>query len=129
MTYIVDAHTDGMLDRWSNRETAAAAGTAKTLYSGTVALTTNSVAGGYELRDPSRGSMRTIDGSNTRTSGQIYKDSDNAWGNGAVSDKATAATDAQYGAAVTWDYYKSVHGRNGIAGNGKGSYSRVHYGM
>jgi len=129
MTYIVDAHTAGILDRWSNRETAAATGTGRTLYSGDVALTTNSVAGGYELRDPSRGSMRTIDGSNSRTSGQTYTDSDNAWGNHATSDKATAAADAQYGAAVTWDYYKGVHGRNGIAGNGKGSYSRVHYGM
>lgn len=128
MTYIVDAHAAGIIDRWSNRETAAATGTARTLYSGDVVLTTNSVAGGYELRDPSRGLMRTIDGSNSRTSGQVYKDADNVWGNYAASDKATAAADAQYGAAVTWDYYKSVHGRNGIAGNGAGSYSRVHYG-
>lgn len=128
MTYIVDAHTAGILDRWSNRETATAAGTARTLYSGDVALATNSVAGGYELQDPSRGLMRTIDGSNSRTSGQVYKDSDNAWGNYTNSDKATAAADAQYGAAVTWDYYRDVLGRNGIANNGKGSYSRVHYG-
>lgn len=128
MTYIVDAHAARILDRWSNRETATAQGTARTLYSGDVVLTTNSVAGGYELRDPSRGQMRTIDGSNSRTSGQIYKDSDNVWGNYGAADKATAAADAQYGAAVTWDYYKSVHGRNGIAGDGKGSYSRVHYG-
>ena len=129
MTYIVDAHTAGILDRWSNRETATANGTAKTLYSGDVAVTTNSVVGGYELRDPSRGLMRTIDGSNSRTSGQVYKDSDNLWGNYAVSDKATAAADAHYGAATTWDYYKSVHGRNGIANDGRGSYSRVHYGF
>jgi Zn-dependent metalloprotease len=128
-TYIVDAHTAGIIDRWSNRETATANGAAKTLYSGDVALTTNSVVGGYELRDPSRGMMRTIDGSNSRTSGQVYKDSDNLWGNYTAADKATAAADAQYGAAVTWDYYKNVHGRNGIANNGKGSYSRVHYGF
>jgi Zn-dependent metalloprotease len=127
-TYIVDAHTAGILDRWSNRETAAASGKGKTLYSGDVVLTTNSTSGGYELRDPSSGSMRTIDGSNSRTSGQTYTDSDDTWGNYATSDKATAAADAQYGAAVTWDYYKNALGRNGIAGNGKGSYSRVHYG-
>jgi Zn-dependent metalloprotease len=35
--------------------------------------------------------------------------------------------DAQYGTAVTWDYYKNVHGRTGIAGNGTGAYNRVHY--
>ena len=27
MTYIIDAHSAGLLDRWSNRETAAVAGT------------------------------------------------------------------------------------------------------
>jgi Zn-dependent metalloprotease len=128
MTYIVDARTGRFLDRWSNRQTAAVTGKARTLYSGEVALTTNSITGGYEMRDPSRGMARTIDGSNRRTSGQIYKDSDNIWGNYTNSDRATAAADAQYGASVTWDYYKSVHGRIGIANNGKGSYSRVHYG-
>ena len=80
------------------------------------------------MRDPSRGGMRTIDGSNSRTSGQVYKDADNVWGNFSTSDPATVVGDAQYGAAATWDYYKTVHGRLGIAGNGKGSYSRVHYG-
>ena len=129
MTYIVDAHKGRVLERWSNRHTAAVTGTAKTLYSGDVAITTNSVTGGYELRDPSRGRTYTIDGSNSRTSGRVYKDSDNIWGNYANADKATAAADAHYGAAATWDYFKNVHGRSGIAGNGKGAYSRVHYGF
>jgi Zn-dependent metalloprotease len=30
---------------------------------------------------------------------------------------------------VTWDYYKNVHGRLGIAGNGVAGKSRVHYGL
>jgi Zn-dependent metalloprotease len=128
MTYIVDAHDRTILDRWSNRQTATANGRAKTLYSGEVTITTNSIVGGYELRDPSRGGMRTIDASNSRTSGQVYKDTDNLWGNHANADAATAAADAQYGAAVTWDYFKLAHGRLGIGGNGKGAYSRVHYG-
>ena len=128
MTYLVDAHAGRVLDRWSNRETAAAAGTARTLYSGDVALVTNSIFGGFEMRDPSRGSTRTIDASNSRTSGQLYKDADNAWGNYTVADPATAAADAQYGTRVTWDYYKARHGRNGIANDGKGAYNRVHYG-
>ena len=36
--------------------------------------------------------------------------------------------DAQYGTNETWDYYKLVHGRNGIFGTGQGSFNRVHYG-
>ncbi|GAB3371852.1 M4 family metallopeptidase [Lysobacter rhizosphaerae] len=129
MTYIVDAHGGRVLDRWSNRETAVANGTARTLYSGAVPMTTNSIFGGYEMRDPTRGGTRTIDASNSRTSGQVYKDADNVWGNHAVSDVATAATDAQYGSNVTWDYYKNTHGRNGIGNDGKGAYNRVHYGF
>jgi Zn-dependent metalloprotease len=129
MTYLVDAHAGRVLDHWSNRETAAATGTARTLYSGDVALVTNSIFGGFEMRDPSRGGTRTIDASNSRTSGQLYKDADNAWGNYTVADPATAAADAQYGTRVTWDYYKARHGRNGIANDGKGAYNRVHYGF
>lgn len=129
MTYMVDAQNGRILERWSNRHTAAATGKARTLYSGDVALTTNSITGGYEMRDLTRGGGYTIDASNSRTSGQVYKDSDNVWGNYTVSDKATAAADAQYGVSVTWDYFKNVHGRSGIANDGKGAYSRVHYGF
>jgi Zn-dependent metalloprotease len=129
ITYLVDAHDGRLLEHWSNRPNAAAAATARTLYSGEVALTTNSLATGFELRDPTRGGGATIDASNSRTSGQVYKDADNAWGNFAVTDAATAAADAQYGAMVTWDYFKNVHGRNGIAGNGLAARSRVHYGF
>ena len=129
MTYIVDAHTGRILERWSNNHTATANGTAKTLYSGDVPFTTNSILGGFEMRDPTRGNARTIDASNARTSGQVFKDTDNVWGNNAMSDRASVATDAQYGHAVTWDYYRTVHNRLGIANDGKAAYNRVHYGF
>ncbi|MUV12927.1 M4 family metallopeptidase [Noviluteimonas gilva] len=127
-TYFVDAKTGKVVDRWSNLETAAATGKGRTLYSGEVPLGTNSLASGFELRDPARGNSRTLDGSNSRTSGQVYKDADNTWGNNASTDVASAAADAQYGAAVTWDYYLSRHARNGIANDGRGAYNRVHFG-
>jgi Zn-dependent metalloprotease len=129
MTYIVGAHDGRLLDRWSNRQDLAANGTAKTLYSGQVAFATNSTATGFEMRDPTRGGAYTIDASNSRTSGQVYTDADNAWGNYATTDKATTAADAHYGAAVTWDYFKNIHGRLGIGNDGRGAYSRVHYGF
>ncbi|HMB55663.1 MAG TPA: M4 family metallopeptidase [Arenimonas sp.] len=129
MTYIIDAKTGRVLDRWTNVFTASAAGTGRTLYSGNVALTTNSVSGGYELRDPSRGNNYTTNLKNkTAGAGTIFTDADNTWGNNAVSDTASAAADAQYGVSKTWDYYKNVLGRNGIANNGAGSYNKVHYG-
>jgi Zn-dependent metalloprotease len=130
ITYIVDARDGRVLEQWSRRPTAASAGTARTLYSGQVAITTNSLAtGGYELRDPFRGGATTLDASNSRTSGQVYTDADNLWGDHTATDKATAAVDAQYGAMVTWDYFRTAHGRTGIRGDGVAARSRVHYGL
>ncbi|MFC5571011.1 M4 family metallopeptidase [Lysobacter yangpyeongensis] len=130
MTYIVAANARAarILDRWSNLETAAATGSARTLYSGTVSIGTNTVTGGYELRDVLRGKSYTIDASNSRTSGRIYKDTDNTWGDGTNADPLTVAAEAHYGTAVTWDYYLNIHGRHGIANDGRGAYNRVHYG-
>jgi Zn-dependent metalloprotease len=128
-TLLVAAQDGRLLDRWSNRESAAASGSGKTLYSGNVGLDTNKIArGGYELRDPTRGGGYTVNAATGRTSGQIFKDADNNWGNNAASDTASAAADAHFGVAATWDYYKQVHGRSGIANDGKGASSRVHYG-
>jgi Zn-dependent metalloprotease len=124
---VVDANTGGLLDQWDDIHTAAANGTGKTLYSGNITLTTNSITGGYELRDPSRGGTYTINMNGRKSGGSVMTDTDNVWGNNATSDAASAAADAQYGTAVTWDYYKNVHGRNGIANDGKGAYNRVHY--
>lgn len=124
---IIDADNGQQLDAWDDIHTAAVNGTGKTLHSGNVTLTTNSISGGYELRDPSRGGNYTINMANRTSGGSIAKDADNIWGNNATSDANTAAADAQYGTAVTWDYYKNVHARNGIANNGQGAYNRVHY--
>jgi Zn-dependent metalloprotease len=124
---IVDATNGRQLDAWDDIHTAAAAGTGKTLYSGNVALTTNSLTSGYEMRDPSRGNTYTINMGGRKSGGSILTDADNTWGNNATSDAASAGADAQYGTAVTWDYYKNVHGRTGIANDGKGAYNRVHY--
>lgn len=64
----------------------------------------------------------------TSGNGSIFKDADNTWGNNLLGDLATIGVDAQYGTAVTWDYFKNVHGRSGIANNNAGAYNRVHYG-
>ena len=77
------------------------------------------------MRDPSRGNGYTINGATGVGSGQIYKDADNSWGNNTASDAASGAADAHFGVASTWDYYKQVHGRSGIANDGKGASSRV----
>ncbi len=129
MTYIVSARDGKVLDSWSNRETAGAAGTGKTLYSGNITVNTNSITGGFEMRDTTRGNSTTINAHTGKTSGLVFTDADNTWGNNANSDPASGAADANFGGGKTWDYYKNVHGRNGIANNGVGAQSRVHFGV
>ncbi|MDH6551454.1 Zn-dependent metalloprotease [Streptomyces sp. SAI-208] len=136
-TVLTDARTGAQIDAWDSIEQAA--GDGKSLYSGTVSLETTQSGSAYQLKDATRGNTYTGDAANktdlcflticfSRAPATLFTDADNHWGTGATSDRATAAVDAQYGTDVTWDYYKNVHGRNGIGGDGKGSYNRVHYG-
>ncbi len=126
----VDAGNGGVLRSWDNVKTAAAAGTGRGFFNGSVALTTNQLAAAsYELRDPSRGGQYTVNMNGKQGgNGAIFTDADNAWGDGTLANAQTVGVDAQYGTAMTWDYYLTVHGRNGIANNGAGAYNRVHYG-
>jgi zinc metalloprotease ZmpA len=81
------------------------------------------------MRDVTRGNgFHTVNMNGATSGGSIFKDSDNIWGSGTTSDAASAGVDAHYGQKVTYDYYKNVHGRNGIDGAGRTGYSRVHYG-
>ncbi|MDQ8702000.1 M4 family metallopeptidase [Streptomyces sp. LHD-70] len=104
-------------------------GTGNTQYSGQVTLGTAQSGSNYTLSDTARGNHRTYN-LNRGTSGQgtLFSGADDVWGNGSPSNLETAGADAHYGAALTWDYYKNVHGRSGIRGDGVGAYSRVHYG-
>ena len=134
----VDARSGTLLRTEQQIQTADGSG--QSLYSGTVPLTTTLSSGTYQLKDPTRGSTYTTDMNNQTDSmfcqlfgtrcatGTLFTDADNLWGNGTNADRQSAGADAQYGTNVTWDYYKSVHGRNGIFGDGSGSYNRVHYG-
>jgi Zn-dependent metalloprotease len=101
-------------------------GTGNSMYSGTVSIATS---GTYQLSDPSRGGNNTTDlNGATLGTGTLFTDADNTWGNGTTSSRQTAGVDAHWGAQLTWDYYKNVHGRNGIFNNGQGARSRAHYG-
>ncbi|MFF5980247.1 M4 family metallopeptidase [Streptomyces olindensis] len=122
---ITDATSGAKLYAWEAIET----GTGNTVYSGTVDLTTTQSGSTYNLTDGARGNHRTYNlNRGTSGTGTLFSGSDDVWGNGSPSNLESAAADAHYGAALTWDYYKNVHGRSGIRGDGVGAYSRVHYG-
>ncbi|SDY43107.1 Zn-dependent metalloprotease [Lysobacter sp. yr284] len=129
LSYFIDASNGALLHEEDHVHAAAANGTGKTLTLGNVGIVTNSVSGGFEMTDPNRGNGQTLDaGNRSVASGTLFKDADNVWGNNTTSDRASAAADAHYGVAATWDYYKNVHGRNGIFNDGRGVKSYVHYG-
>ncbi|MGX1506182.1 UNVERIFIED_CONTAM: Zn-dependent metalloprotease [Streptomyces graminofaciens] len=119
---VTDAATGEKLFEWQ----AVHNGTGNTQYSGQVTLGT---APSYTLTDTNRGNHKTYNlNRGTSGTGTLFSGPDDIWGNGSPSNLETAGADAHYGAALTWDYYKNVHGRSGIRGDGVGAYSRVHYG-
>ncbi|MFI9470347.1 M4 family metallopeptidase [Streptomyces sp. NPDC052492] len=122
---VTDATTGEKLFEWQ----AVQNGTGHTVYSGTVDLTTAQSGSTYNLTDGARGGHKTYNlNRGSSGTGTLFSGPDDVWGNGSPSNAESAAADAHYGAALTWDYYKNVHGRSGIRGDGVGAYSRVHYG-
>jgi Zn-dependent metalloprotease len=135
----VDAQTGEKVFEYNNLQTA----TGSSLYSGSVAIDTSVSGTTYYMEDTIRkmGTFNMNNTGSTLTGGggtqSRYTDTDNIWNSSAQQ----AGVDAHYGAAATYDYYKNIHGRNGIDGNsGPGSTtaaansaialvpSRVHFG-
>jgi len=131
---ITDAVTGEVLA--TSDEIKTVDGTGNGLYVGTVTISTATSGSQYTLTDVAHGNGYTCDmnntgNNNTGTGGtcSTMNDADNVWGNGSNSNDQSAAVDAHYGAAVTFDYFKNTFGRNGIFGNGAGVPSRVHFGQ
>ncbi len=143
MDYLVSAANGAILKKWSTLETAGtpAVGTGNSQYNGTVSIgTTQLSASSFTMQDSLRGNTQVTDLANGTSGGTLYSDTDNTWGDGNnYYDSApaaggtsgvtgqTAAVDAKYGFDMTWDYYKNVHGRNGIDGLGTATALRMHY--
>jgi Zn-dependent metalloprotease/Zn-dependent M28 family amino/carboxypeptidase len=107
----VDALTGRDAGSWDE----VAHGTGRGHYAGTVQIGTTGSGGAFEMRDPSRGNMRTL---NDRT-GQVFTDADDSWGNGVGNDPVSGAVDTQYAGAAMWDMLKAKFNRNGIDGQGR----------
>ena len=137
LTTYVDARSGAVLRREEGIHTAEGEG--RSLYSGTVPLSVQQSGSSFTLTDVAHGNGRTTDAQNREdnvlcqllrscSTGVAFTSSDNVFGNGSTSSRESAAVDAHFGAATTFDYFKNEHGRNGIFGDGRGVPSRVHYG-
>jgi Zn-dependent metalloprotease len=129
-TFYVDAHTGDLIWEEHKCHTGSANGQAQTKYHGLRNIITDSVsATKYVLRDDTRGGgIETYNAQNgTRTSQAIdFEDTDNFWDNAnpAIDE---AATDAHWGAEVTYDYFLQEHNRNSYDDNGSKIISYVHW--
>ncbi|WP_348650553.1 M4 family metallopeptidase [Catellatospora sp. KI3] len=123
---VTDAVSGAHIGQFDEIETVA--GTGASLYSGSVTVDTALSGSTYVLVDQARGNARTCDMNNGTSTCANFTDADNKWGTGTTASRQSAAVDAHFGAARTFDYFKNVHARNGVFGNGMGVPSRVHYG-
>lgn len=126
----VDATNGNILSENSIIKNIDAVGTASTAYSGTQTITTDDTGSSFRLQETGRGNgIRTFDlNESTSYGGAVdFTDTDNNWNN-VNAELDEYATDAHWGAEMTYDYLMNVHGRNSIDGNGFRLDSYVHYG-
>lgn len=125
----VDALTGEILYVNNNIHDADVNGTAATGYNGTRTIVTDYTGSTYRLREASRGGgIQTFDMNTGTTYGNAvdFTDANNNWNNvNAQLDQY--ATDAHWGAEMTYDYYQSVFSRNSVDGNGLTIKSYIHY--
>jgi hypothetical protein len=101
---IVDATTNRILDAWDDVQAAAATGTGKTLFVGTMSIPTDLTGSTYSLKDPTRGNQYVVDLNNTTPTstttvgGTLYTSTTNIWGTNAngttVAGRQTLGADA-----------------------------------
>ncbi|HEX6869863.1 MAG TPA: M4 family metallopeptidase [Micromonosporaceae bacterium] len=123
---IVDALSGAVIGSYD--EVKHVNGTGNSIYAGSVTVDTTLSGSTYTMIDPSHGNGNTCDMNNGSSTCTNFTDADNVWGDGTNANRQSAGVDAHYGAALTFDYFKNVHGRNGIFGTGAGVPRRVHYG-
>ncbi len=104
-------------------------GTAKTVYSGTQNIKTAQSGSRYILSDNTRGNgiaTFNLKKGTDYSAATNFFDDDNNWNN-VNTAKDQYATDAHWGAEMTYDFYKKVFNRNSIDNHGFALKSYVHY--
>lgn len=123
----VDAENGNIVHSMDRMHTVDATGIALTRNHGQRTITTDSLATHFRLRE----SLRPVETFNLQTNTNLnlytdFTDTDNFWNNiNPAQDEI--ATDAHWGAEMTYDYFLQVHGRNSWDGNGDTLRSLVHW--
>ncbi|MEU3397190.1 M4 family metallopeptidase [Streptomyces filamentosus] len=128
-TVIVDATSGAPLDQYELHQNVT--GTGNGVNVGQVSIETTQTAGGYTLTDGAHGGTVVHDSynspqSNPKQNARTFSRTTNSWGTGTTSSRESAAVDASYGLAKTWDYFKDSFSRSGIRNDGRGAPAYVH---
>lgn len=129
-TVFVDATTGEVWYTLDKCQHTNVPGIAETRYHGTQEIITDSInPTQFVLRDYTRGGgIETYDmneGTNINNAVD-FVDEDNYWDN-ANAQFNEAATDAHWGAEMTWDYFMQAHNRNSYDDEGSPMISYIHY--
>ena len=136
---IVDARSGVIIDRWNMLQTVEGVG--KSQYNGAVPLSTTFADNLYQMRDPERGrggtfgAMAITNANHGTTSGRVYANSTNTWGDGQQfvegasttgANGQTAAVNAMWGLMNTYDLHKNVLGWRSLDGQDTATHIAVH---
>ncbi|MGW4809611.1 M4 family metallopeptidase [Kitasatospora sp. NPDC004272] len=126
---ILDAASGAPLDQYELHQGVTGTGNGTTV--GQVSIETTQSGSTYTLTDASHGGTIVYDAynspqSNPKQNARTFSKTTNSWGTGTTSSRESAAVDASYGLAKTWDYYKNAFNRSGIRNDGRGAPAYVH---
>ncbi|GGV19409.1 hypothetical protein GCM10010275_71360 [Streptomyces litmocidini] len=126
---IVDASSGAPLDQYELHQSIT--GTGNGVAVGQVSIETTQSGSSYTLTDAAHGGTVIYDSynspqSNPKQNARTFSKTTNSWGTGTTSSRESAAVDASYGLAKTWDYYKDSFNRSGIRNDGRGAPAYVH---
>ena len=136
---VVSARSGDIIDRWSMLQTVEGIG--KSQYNGDVPLSTTFSDNLYRMLDPERGkggtfgAMAITNANHGTSSGRVYTNNVNTWGNGQQfveggsttgPNGQTAAVNAMWGLKNTYDMHKNVLGWLALDGQDTATHIAVH---
>lgn len=136
---VVSAIDGSIIDRWSMLQTAEGVGNSQ--YNGVVPLSTTFANNTYQMLDPLRGkggsfgAMAITNANHGTSSGRVYSNTTNTWGDGkqfvegsstTAANGQTAAVNAMWGLMNTYDAHKNVLGWLALDGQDTATHIAVH---
>ncbi|MDQ1813244.1 M4 family metallopeptidase [Massilia sp. CCM 9210] len=136
---IVSARNGRILAQWSMLQSAA--GTGKSQYSGEVPLSTSEGGAGFRMIDPLRakggkfGGLAVTNANHGSSAGEVFTNSSNTWGDGKQyiaggsttdANGQTAAVNAMWGLASTYDMLRNALGWHSLDGQDTATYIAAH---